>query len=311
MSAPTINRMQFHDRWYPGDPDALHRVLSAGTAAHRAAVPAAGAPLHDVRLAVLPHAGLAYSARGQMAFWDTVDPGELRAAVDRIVLVAPSHYVPIPGDTTVGGRFSGHETPFGTLPDGGTVADEDDRGTVEREHAVELLLPAIAATLGTEIPVSPVLVGAFSGPDAAADAARRIVRRLAEQGVARGRVLWLGSSDATHYGRRFGWTPLGQGRWSELADRLRSADTSLVSAAVSGDRARYWSDLARGTTVCGRFALAMAIEAQLRFLGSGTGPHGGRVAGRILDYYASPDVTGSDEAEFVCYVTAVMEEATV
>ena len=254
---------------------------------------------------MLPHAGLVYSARGQRAFWRTVEPvrDRVRDAIDGVVMLAPSHYRRVPADHCVSGRFSGHETPFGTLPDllsHGVAGDVVDNSTVEVEHAVELLLPALSDTLGADVPITPLVVGEITSVEELGAMARRIVDRVGDR-----RILWLVSSDATHYGPRFRWTPYGSDTWHGLRDRVMADDTRLVRAAMSPDARELDSVLQTESTVCGRYALAAAtaIIAELRDRGR---LHVGSQA--VLDYYSSADVAprGVVEREFVCYLTSVI-----
>lgn len=293
-----INDMHFADRWYPSDAEAVDELFQSHSPDRPQAVTTAP-PL----LGVLPHAALMYTARGQRAFWDRAAEHRqaLRESLDLIVVVAPSHYVAIPSDTTVGAPFSAHATPYGEIP--GAVAaeantglgDRDDAGIVAREHAVELLLPGIARYLGREIPVATVLVGGVSGPEPAREAAQRVLHRLGDR-----RVLWLVSSDATHYGEPFRWLPYGNRPWGKLRDQLHADDTALVRPALSGDLELYWEYLARESTVCGRYALALATAAIALQEEAGAVQ---RQDSAILDYYSS---AGGDETvrQFVCYLTA-------
>jgi AmmeMemoRadiSam system protein B len=382
------NHMRFHDRWYPADPaslaallevragrpdpererreapeeagrrDALHTsATAAGARSDRAAAPL---------LAVLPHAGLSYSARGQRAFWAAsgaasgaastgtgvatgsgagagagtgpragerpgTDTGAgdvaLRDRIDAVVIVAPSHYVPLPADTTVAAPFTAHETPFGDLPGLALAGDRMDRETVEDEHAVELLLPGVAYHLGRDLPVGAVVVGPVTGAAAARTVARRLLDSLDALGVRR--PLWLVSSDATHYGPGFRWEPWGRGTWRNLAAQVYADDAELIGAGIAGRSDAFWDRLQRPSTVCGRYALGLALAALEIQEERGTLRRG---TGAILEYYSSAgdlDSAGAgggegagrggsarprgitdsghgdgDAREFVCYATA-------
>lgn len=293
-----INHMHFVGRWYPEDAHAVDDLFQS----HSPDRPQAATTAPPL-LGVLPHAALMYTARGQRAFWDRAAEHReaLHAAVDLIVVVAPSHYVPIPADTTVGAAFSAHATPYGDLPGTGAAAtttglgDREDPDIVAREHAVELLLPGIARYLGREIPVAPLLVGELSSPERAQATAQRVLSRVGDR-----RVLWLVSSDATHYGGPFRWQPYGDRSWGELRDQLHRDDTGMVHPALSGDLSTYWQYLGRESTICGRYALglATAVIAYQETLGSVA-----RGEAAILDYYSSAEYDAAAH-QFVCYLTA-------
>ncbi|HKK48503.1 MAG TPA: AmmeMemoRadiSam system protein B [Alkalispirochaeta sp.] len=297
-----INDMHFVGRWYPNHPAAIDTLFQSQPLDRPQAVTSA-LPL----LGVLPHAALMYTARGQRVFWEraALHREALQEAVDMVVVVAPSHYVPIPPDTTVGAAFSAHATPYGELPGAGSatgaaqettgLGDREDPATVEREHAVELLLPGIARYLGADIPVAAVLVGGVTSPEHARAVARRLLNRVGDR-----RVLWLVSSDATHYGRSFRWQPYGPRTWGELRNTLHGDDTALVRSALDGDLAAYWTYLAQESTVCGRYALALAMAAINEQAADGTVARG---HSEILDYYSSAEDDERSQ-QFVCYLTA-------
>lgn len=291
------NRMRFAGRWYPAAAAAVDDRFAAGADAPRAPHLPAGMPA----VAVLPHAGLAYSVRGHRAFWEALAP---TAPPDRVVILAPSHYHRIPVDTVVGADVVAHETPYGAIPDAGVRGDETDRAVVEAEHAVELLLPGIARYLGGAVPVSALVVGSFSSVAATRAAAARVTASLSAHGRDHRRTLWLVSSDGTHYGPRFRWEPYGRRRWSELAARVRRDDLDLITAGLSGDLDRYWTRVTAESTVCGRWALALAA-AIADVEPSGPPETGeGALTPAVIDYYASPEVVGDDGIEFVAYAVA-------
>lgn len=289
------NEMRFVGRWYPDRAEAVDELFQNQTGDRPQAATTAP-PL----LGMLPHAALMYTARGQSAFWErAVHYREtLRETVDLIVVVAPSHYVALPPDTTVGAAFAAHATPYGDIPgvseDTG-LGDREDPATVAGEHAVELLLPGIARYLGREIPVAAVLVGSLTTPESARAAARRVLHRVGDR-----RVLWLVSSDATHYGQSFRWQPYGSRSWGQLREQLYADDTALVRPALAGDLGAYWQHLNRESTVCGRYALALATAALLEQEAAGALRRRGST---VLDYYSSAE--GDDVMQqFVCYLTA-------
>ncbi len=316
-----INRMRFAGSWYPDDARAVADVFAESGGDERPVRPA---------LAVLPHAGLSYSARGQRALWSIVEDG-YRDRLDGVVIIAPSHYVYLPSDVAVGGTFDAHETPVGLLP--GLTAPDHERSRadddvalsrrqsglgdteepriVEGEHAVELLLPGIRCTLG-EIPVAALVVGRIGSAASARSMAQRVLSRIDDAGrgvVDPGRLLWLVSSDGTHYGRRFSWQPFGDRPWSELNATVRDGDMQLITPALSLDLDRYWDlFLSKKSTVCGRYALGLGAAIVERLIAG----HKLEIDGfHFLDYYSSADdgFSDGDDMEFVCYPTAILNRS--
>ncbi|TVR71556.1 MAG: AmmeMemoRadiSam system protein B [Spirochaetaceae bacterium] len=306
-----INRARFAGSWYPADSGEVQALLAR-------AVTAAPSPPDGSRprVAVLPHAGLSYSARGQEAFWHGraalcggyplgdspggAPPGAISSTdtcPEAIVILAPSHYEPLAPDATVGAAFRGHqaaEAVLSGLPL--CLGDREDRSTLEREHAVELLLPALAAH-GVSSPVAAVLVSAFRSTEAVRAAAQRLLERLSREGIRSERVLWLVSSDFTHYGPRFGFQPHGGEGYGVVGPLVEREDRAVAEAAASGGVERFWSAFGRGSTVCGRYAILLAL-AILEATAEGR-------RGRVLTYYTSADLARDprNERDFVCYAT--------
>lgn len=305
------NGMQFAHTWYTGNPEELKAQLDTavsveyrvpGTISAEEDVQTGGSVPH---LAVLPHAGLRYSAAGQALFWrrwwrrcDACEGVPWSA----VVILSPSHYRGVPEGWTVGASFSAHETPFGDLP-GLPICcgDEDDPHLVEGEHGVELLLPGIARCSSC-VPVVPVVTGPFLSHDSLMGAAQRLVERLRRclGGGELTRILWLVSSDFTHYGPRFRYTPYGIAHPDSLRTRVRTDDLETARCIAQGNSRSFLQGLDPQSTVCGRFAAALGL-ACLEVTHTRSPVDGAIPAGRVLGWYPS----GREGAEFVGY--AVVE----
>lgn len=295
----TINSARFAGRWYPGDPKRLaadlDRYLSEASAA-------TGRPAAPLTGAVLPHAGLSYSGYGMADAFANLN----RSDLTRVVILAPSHYVPIPADTLTVGDHAFHQTPFGEiagdpgfLTPGGMVRLENP--AVEQEHGTELFFPFIYHTLGSEVRLQPVLVGPISGAQAAGALADLIVRRLEELGELE-TTLFIVSSDFTHYGERFGYTPFGiaegRGEIEAIEAKVEADDreVAMSAAACDGDALfrRYRS---REITVCGRYPILLASRV-FDYLG---------VCGELTRYYNSNRLARAS-GDFVCYASILFGE---
>ena len=288
--------MHFAGSWYPADAHGVEELLRAARRDVRVL-----AADHPVRFGVLPHADYRYSAPSFGAFWEEPAVMSAAATCEAIVIIAPSHYERLPPDTLVSGSFSSHETPLGPLsaleavvPLGDVVSSH----TVEREHAVELLLPAIAYYAGLSVPVGAVVVGRVSAAFAASRIAARLCKRMGTR-----RVLWLVSSDGSHYGARYGWQPYGTGGWKEVGRQVTLRDHALFEAALNHDERRLWKEINALSTICGRYALAIGAAI------AGCRRCGVREKGKgvLLSYYSSAQVPVGDGEmkDFVCYASGV------
>ena len=152
--------------FYPAQPNVLQRALRRAFA--RAERPPAGAP--TPRALVVPHAGYVYS--GAVAAGGYLRLRRSAPAIERVVLLGPSHHVPLDGvGVSAADAFA---TPLGdvplddeartralTLP---TVAVNDDAH--EHEHSLEVQLPFLQTVLD-DFALLPLVVGRADPEDVA------------------------------------------------------------------------------------------------------------------------------------------------
>ncbi|MBP7146565.1 MAG: AmmeMemoRadiSam system protein B [Acidobacteria bacterium] len=234
--------------WYPGSKSlALAEV-------HRMTRVAVVAPLPGAPVAlVVPHAGWRYSGTAAAAAFRAVRPG----AYDRVVVIAPSHHGGFSGFAIP--DVAGYSTPLGDVPlaadacaklrDGELARDVP--GVDDHEHAIEIELPFLQA-LGS-FKLVPVLAG-----QATAEMQRRFAARLAA--LHDGRTLYVFSSDFTHYGPRFGYTPFGPSAMKAGAEIKHLADRAIgyLSARDAAGFRAYLEET--GDTICGRNGLGVLLE---------------------------------------------------
>ncbi len=285
------NHERFAGSWYPQDPRELVALFGApGEAARQSA----NAPV----LAVLPHAGLTFSGAGQGAFWYRwFERIQRDPPWDLVVIVSPSHYRHVPEGQIVGAPFTEFATPLGPLPGAPVnLGDREDAPLLEGEHGIELLLPGVRHFLGESVPVAAVITGPLPTTESARAAAQRLLQRLPDR-----RVLWLVSSDFTHYGARFGYTPYGASADPAIREAVQQDDLRVARGIAGGELPGYYAVLGQRSTVCGRYAAALALGCLegsdgWSARGSATGSTGN---GAVLGWYTSP----WPAASFVCYAT--------
>jgi hypothetical protein len=254
-------------RFYPADP-ALLRDLVGGLLAQ--APPAAGpAP----KAIIAPHAGYVYS--GPIAASAYVQLAAARDVTRRVVLIGPSHFVPLLGlAATSAEAFA---TPLGTVPvDLEALRQVASLAQVkvldeahEREHSLEVHLPFLQTIL-EHFTVVPLAVG-----EATAEEISQVIE-----------VLWGGpetrfviSSDLSHYYD------------SQAAHRL---DRSTADAIEALNPESIGEDQA-----CGHIPIGGLLTAARR--------HGLRA--RTVDLRNSGDTAGPRE-QVVGYGAFVFEECS-
>jgi AmmeMemoRadiSam system protein B len=138
--------------FYPADPEELRDTVDG-------LLDRAGRhPATDLVGVVAPHAGYAYS--GPVA----ASAFALMPAVDRVVLLGPSHYVPIAGLAVTGAKE--WATPLGKVRVSprlrkraiavGAVVDDEPHA---RDHALEVELPFLQRACPRGLEVLPIAVG--------------------------------------------------------------------------------------------------------------------------------------------------------
>jgi len=192
--------------FYPGAPERLARDLHDYLAA------VATCEARPPKAVIVPHAGYVYSAPIAASAYARLAP--LRDTVARVVLLGPTHRVPVRGLATT--NASAFATPLGNV----TI----DRAAVERaltlpqvvvkdashaaEHALEVQLPFLQTVLG-DFSLVPFAVG---------DATAREVADVLDLLWGGAETLIVVSSDLSHYHRY------------EVARRLDSATADTILA---------------------------------------------------------------------------------
>ncbi len=172
-------------QFYPADPDALAADVDA-------MLDAVDVPADDAlsRAYVVPHAGYRYSGPTAAHVY-----ARLRAHagdVSRMVIVGPSHRVPLKGCALSGAdRWL---TPLGAvlverMPEAGLAPVDDEPHAPE--HSIEVQLPFLQRALG-DTTVLPIAVGVAAADDVAATIAAAVA--LAPAGT-----VVLCSTDLSHY----------------------------------------------------------------------------------------------------------------
>jgi len=167
--------------FYPDDPVALRSTVvsllaarSRGAAAEPPAAPAAPAR-RPPKAVIAPHAGYSYSGPIAASAFAAFAAGATAAAtaeVRRVVLLGPSHHVPLRGLGLPGAeRFA---TPLGLVPldlEGAAAVERLPQVAVrpdahEGEHSLEVELPFLQVVLGS-FELLPLVVGQAGGEEVA------------------------------------------------------------------------------------------------------------------------------------------------
>lgn len=252
--------------WYPRDRKAIDgflRPFAEKTGAEGAAA------------VIAPHAGWYFSGKTAALAVSALDRDAETVAI-------------IGGHLPGGGPFlfageDGVKTPLGVMEIDRELAEDlkrelsgrDDR---YQDNTVEALLPMVhwffprARLLWARFPAG---ASSFEAGKLLAESAKTLGRRLAV----------VGSTDLTHYGRNYGFTPHGGGK--EALDWVKKVnDAAFIRAVLAGDPAEVLRRAEEDYSACS----AGAVLGAMGFAASASPPQA-----ELLAYTTSADVT---EEEF-------------
>ena len=238
--------------WYPADRTGLERQLDgffadAGAGGSDDRVHAKPAAL------IVPHAGFVYSGLVAAKGFRRIGA----CAYERVILLGPSHYVPLEGAAVP--TSPTYRTPLGDVPldvdaieslrgtDGLRVDDEPFRP----EHCLEAEIPFLQRQLQSGWRLLPVLVGMLDPRTGSA----RIAELL--RPFRNADTLIVISSDFTHYGPSFDYVPFDR----DVPARIEALDMEAVERILAWDGAGFETYLTRtGATICGRNAIRVLLH---------------------------------------------------
>ncbi len=301
-----LRKARFSGSWYTNDPVVLRseidefmelvqkdlwRPLSQQSVPRKAQIASA------VKGGILPHAGLYFSGRGIAHFFHN-----LGSDAEKIIIIAPSHYIPLIPDTLFCSTHDYFDTPLGRVPGTDLLAEDESREmhennhAVEMEHAVEMFLPFIARAREVSsqpISVGIILVSEITGKKPLEHLADYLENLLGKEEISQGRTVLIASSDFTHYGPRFAYTPFGTDDIPQIEKEVETQDREIADYFCSY-RLNQLFDIKqqKDVTICG-FAPALLVSLLMERIGA---------RGIVSDYYNSNSLVGPDVG-FVSYCT--------
>jgi len=281
---PGGRKAKFANSWYDGDRANLTKLIEHSV--EQTLTSSTYEIKNRLKMGLFPHAGLFYSARGLSHLVANAPP-----LIEQVLIIAPSHYYLMVDDLLSFATFTSYETPLGDLPS--FKPNIKDRGVdatkaVEKEHAIEMLLPILAylqQKQKSEIKVATALISKVSSTEKAVEIASTL-KVLASQP----NTLILGSTDFTHYGSRFSYTPSGG------AKKVEEVDLEVATLLAKGDLENLFPLIKKHKpTICG-IAGAIILSQLAKELD---------LEGVVADYYNSLDVTNESKGDFVAYCSVL------
>lgn len=233
---------------------------------------------------ILPHAGYRYS--GRIAAYGIKQI--MNKSYKRVIILGPTHRVPMRNSISVS-DFSHYSTPLGRVPlDTEAIAKLRKYDFVKNiefshtsEHSVQIMLPFLQYAL-KDFSIIPVVVGQLDS-----DSTKKIADALLE--ITDDKTLVIASSDFTHYGARFNYTPF-KDNIPENIKKLDMGAWNLIEKLNLINFTKYMDQTA--ATICGKNTIGILMLML---------PHNSKP--QLLKYGTSGEMTG-EYSNSVSYLAA-------
>lgn len=242
-----------------------------------------------VRSVIVPHAGYAYSGKTAAITVNEASGNKYKC----IIVIAPSHYV---GFSGIALPFYDYcETPFGNIKVEKDLASQlssvffvKEESAHIQEHSLEVQLPLIKYIF-PEAPVFPMVCGHLTS-DMYEDLTKDLSTLFNED------ILWVTSSDFTHFGRAFGYMPFT----TNIKENLTKLDGGAIEQILDFDPNGFQGYLKKTeATICGATPITVMLKTLNKAVSSKT-----KLNSKLIQYTTSGDITG-DYSHCVSYAGLV------
>jgi len=247
---------------------------------------------HDKRVfgIIAPHAGYYYSGQCAAQAYNSISSLKF----DTIIILGTKHSV-FGKDIAV--SMQDFKTPLGTARNDVEFSEKladmgfGDETAHEYEHSIEVQIPFLQRCLKDPKNSKNSLAKKPSGFDgfmivpivihADIDECKKLAKKIVSAArQLKRKICVIASSDFTHYGKSYGFTPFS-GSDEEIKRDIYAIDKKAIEAICKMNSEKF-SEIAGKTTICGASAIVTAIEA-CKMLGA--------KKGSLLKYCTSADMS--------------------
>ncbi len=239
----------------------------------------------SIRGAVVPHAGYVYSGKTASYIYKS-----LKDSYETIILLGPNH-------THLGEKVAvslqDWETPLGVVKNdrvlGRKIASQSNLIKTDElahmyEHSLEVQLPFLQYAL-KDFKIVPISISV----DCFNIRASQEIGNAIKKAVGDKKVLIIASSDFTHFGSMYNFTPVKQNQ----LEWVKKTDNEIINAIIKNNPEKV-IELSLNTTVCGYGAIASLMLSL------------DKPKAKLLNYTTSYDVSKNKDA-IVGYAGIVFE----
>ncbi len=269
--------------WYSQDPSALHDEITEYLE------PVSNVPTQRPSAIIVPHAGYRYSGQIAASAFHHCKGFDF----DRIFVVGPSHHYPLKNEASVLDADA-FVTPLGTTEIDREIVKEMLKHPLchsiedlhEEEHSVQVELPFLQH-VAPDSPVVPIILGECDN-DHIEEMSKLIKPFLSDKS------LMVISTEFTHYGKEFGYTPFAE----QVAANIKALDIKACRYIASADTRSFGQFIDQThSNICGRDAIRLLMQCF---------DEDQQQAGALLDYARSGDMT-ADYSHSVSYASMLFE----
>lgn len=244
----------------------------------------------EVLGAVVPHAGYIYC-------------GEPQAHVYKSFMESPTFVIIGPNHTGLGSEASIMcngiwKTPLGSCRIDSEISQkilnnseflEEDLNAHTQEHSIEVQLPWLQYRFNN-VKFVPISLSSRS-PEVLRDVGRAI-----KESIQATKTIVIASSDFTHYGENYGYTPVTGGA-SKILEYVEKIDKEAARAICDRAPERFWEIIDKyNATICGKGPITAMLYALKEKA----------LTGKLLDYTTSYEVSG-DAHSLVGYAGIILQ----
>ena len=279
---------KFAGQFYEASESALRKQIEDCFAEKRGPGELPGKRKAKILGVIAPHAGYQYS--GQCAAWAYKALGEAEVP-DLYILLGPNHR-----SAESGMSLESFQMPFGLVRTDTDFANKlAAKGTIpinekihSQEHSVEVQIPFLQLVMGRDAERLKVLQILVSHDIDLKKAAVDLKETIMDTGK---KVVFIVSSDFTHYGRDFRYIPFVE----NVAENIYNLDKGIIAPILKGDVQAFVQMLKEQEyTICG----VLPIELFLRTVTPKKGD--------LEAYYTSGDLVGKYHSS-VSYASIVFQ----
>ena len=280
-------------QFYPGQNDScideINECLDARTLS--------GALPETVVAGIVPHAGWTFSGSLAAMVFSAIKQQHEKVHTFVIFGAAHGYFGQSPALYDRGSWM----TPVGEVAIDEELADAvlsvgpavSDAGAHRAEHSIEVQVPFIQYLFGGA-KILPIIVPPIKQAVALGNSIGQIINKDEHK-----KIVCIGSTDLTHYGPRYGFTPMGVSedalKWADSVN-----DKKFIDLALKLEPERLLADAAENCNACGAGAAAAAIAAAKQI---------GKSEGLLLAHASSNEVMlrkmGTTSADSVGYAAII------